>query len=87
MGTRGSFHDIDSEGRSAMRIAITGGTGFVGSHLARALISSRHEVVLIARGLDDRDGSVRDLPDTRFFASDLSNVEGLARAFSGCGPP
>lgn len=68
-----------------MRIAITGGTGFVGSHLARALISSRHEVVLIAHGLDDRDGSVRDLPDTRFFASDLSNVEDLARAFSACG--
>jgi uncharacterized protein YbjT (DUF2867 family) len=68
-----------------MRIAITGGTGFVGRHLANALISSGHEVVLIARGLDDRGGSVQDWPNARFFATDLSNVSDLARAFAGCG--
>jgi NADH dehydrogenase len=68
-----------------MRVAITGGTGFVGRHFASALVSSGHEVVLIARGLDQRDSSVRDLPNTRFFSSDLSNVAELARAFSACG--
>lgn len=68
-----------------MRIAITGGTGFVGRHLAGTLVSSGHEVVLVARGLDSRDGGVRDLPNTRFFASDLSKVADLARAFSACG--
>jgi uncharacterized protein YbjT (DUF2867 family) len=68
-----------------MRIAITGGTGFVGRHLASALVSSGHEVVLIARGLDNRESGVKDLPNTRFFASDLSNVADLARAFSACG--
>jgi uncharacterized protein YbjT (DUF2867 family) len=68
-----------------MRIAITGGTGFVGRHLANQLVSSGHEVVSIARGLDNRGGRVGDLPNTRFFASDLSNVSDLARAFSACG--
>jgi uncharacterized protein YbjT (DUF2867 family) len=68
-----------------MRIAITGGTGFVGRHLARALSASGHEVVLIARGLDDRDRSVLELPNTRWFASDLSNIAELARAFAACG--
>jgi uncharacterized protein YbjT (DUF2867 family) len=68
-----------------MRIAITGGTGFVGRHLASALVSGGHEVVLVARGLDNRGGCVGDLPNTRFFASDLSNVSDLARAFSACG--
>ena len=34
-----------------MRIAITGGTGFVGSHLAQRLILEGHEVVLVARRL------------------------------------
>jgi NADH dehydrogenase len=68
-----------------MRIAITGGTGFVGRHLASGLVSSGHEVVLIARGLDHRGGGVKGLPNTRFFASDLSNVADLARAFSACG--
>ena len=41
-----------------MRIAITGGTGFVGRHLARLLAAKGHEVVLIARGVDQRDRSV-----------------------------
>jgi nucleoside-diphosphate-sugar epimerase len=68
-----------------MRIAITGGTGFVGRHLARALTASGHEVVLIARGLDDRDRSVLDLPRAHFFSSDLSRVSELTRAFAACG--
>jgi uncharacterized protein YbjT (DUF2867 family) len=68
-----------------MRIAITGGTGFVGRHLAGALLSSGHEVVLVARGLDNRGGSVQELTNVRFFASDLTNVSELARAFAACG--
>jgi uncharacterized protein YbjT (DUF2867 family) len=67
------------------RIAITGGTGFVGRHLARALSSAGYEVVLIARGQDRRDDSVLRLPGVRFVASDLSNAADLARGFEGCG--
>jgi uncharacterized protein YbjT (DUF2867 family) len=68
-----------------MRVAITGGTGFVGRHLAAALAAKGHEVILIARGLDDRDRGVSNLPNVRFFSSDLSSVPELARAFSACG--
>ena len=68
-----------------MRIAITGGTGFVGRHLARALVAKGHEVVLIARGLDNRDHGVLDLPNTRWFPSDLSSTSELSRAFAACG--
>jgi len=68
-----------------MRMAITGGTGFVGRHLARAIVSSGHEVILIARGADNRDRSILNLPNVRFFASDLSDVSELARAFAACG--
>jgi nucleoside-diphosphate-sugar epimerase len=57
-----------------MRIAITGGTGFVGRHLARLLAAKGHEVVLIARGVDQRDRSALDLPNAYFFPSDLSSV-------------
>ncbi len=49
-----------------MKIAITGGTGFVGGHLARALVREGHEVVLIARGLDRRDESIRRLGGARW---------------------
>jgi uncharacterized protein YbjT (DUF2867 family) len=67
-----------------MRIAITGGTGFVGRHLARALVSRGHEVVLIARGRDQRDASLRRLARTSFVAADLGDEGQLARAFAGC---
>jgi nucleoside-diphosphate-sugar epimerase len=68
-----------------MRVAITGGTGFVGRHLARALVSCGHEVALIARGEDQRDAAILQLPGVRFFRSDLSDVSELARAFAACG--
>ncbi len=68
-----------------MRIAITGGTGFVGRHLARELTARGHEVVLIARGTDRRDPSAFVIPSAQFFAADLSSVAELARAFSACG--
>lgn len=67
-----------------MKIAITGGTGFVGRHLARRLVLAGHEVVLIARGKDTRDTSILALPGATFVSSDLSNPAELARALSGC---
>jgi uncharacterized protein YbjT (DUF2867 family) len=32
-----------------MKVAITGGTGFVGRHLAKRLLDEGHEVLLLAR--------------------------------------
>ncbi len=67
-----------------MKIAITGGTGFVGRHLARALTLRGHQVVLIARGLDARDTEIRDLPNATFAAIGTSSQHELARAFAEC---
>jgi len=67
-----------------MRIAITGGTGFVGRHLARTLAQQDHEVVIIARGHDQRDRSIQALPGASFIVTDVSDEEQLANAFSGC---
>jgi uncharacterized protein YbjT (DUF2867 family) len=67
-----------------MRVAITGGTGFVGRHLAREVLARGHEALLIARGKDVRDESIYELAGVRFFASDLSDAQELRQAFSGC---
>lgn len=67
-----------------MRIAITGGTGFVGRHFARRVSAVGIEVVLIARGADRRDPAICDLAGARFAAADLSDVGELERAFEGC---
>lgn len=63
-----------------MRIAITGGTGFIGHHLAQRLAAEGVEVVLLARS--DREELNRQ--DMAFVASDLSDPAVLRKAFAGC---
>ena len=61
-----------------MRVAITGGRGFVGTHLARALRESGLEVVSIGRyrqGENAREGE---------FPIGLGSASELARAMTGC---
>ena len=67
-----------------MKIAITGGTGFVGRHLARSLIRDGHEVVLIARGVDHRDETIRQISGATFAPIGTGDEEKLVRAFEGC---
>ncbi|MEA2646585.1 MAG: hypothetical protein QOE92_1668 [Chloroflexota bacterium] len=67
-----------------MRIAITGGSGFVGRHLARDLAGQGHHVVLIARGVDRRDPSIFNAPGVTFAAIGTGDVDALAEAFDGC---
>lgn len=67
-----------------MKIAITGGTGFVGGHLARTLTSERHQVEIIARGADTRNGTIRKLGNSTFHPIGTDDEEKLAAAFAGC---
>lgn len=67
-----------------MRIAITGGTGFVGRNLARRLTSQGHEVVLISRGVDSRDPEIRGEKGATFLPIGTGDVAALSEAFQGC---
>jgi len=67
-----------------LKIAITGGTGFVGRNIARALVADGHEVALIARGHDRTDPSIHELSGARFFPIGLDDANELASAFAGC---
>ncbi len=67
-----------------MKIAITGGTGFVGRHLARTLAAAGHHVVLLARGDDQRDEPVRHLDRATFVAAGVDDEAQVRRAFAGC---
>jgi nucleoside-diphosphate-sugar epimerase len=72
------------ERRTLMKIAITGGTGFVGRNIARTLVANGHRVTLIARGCDQTDPTIRHLPGVSFIHAGLENPAELARAFSEC---
>lgn len=73
-------------GDVAVRIAITGGTGLVGRHLASRLVSLGHEVVSVSRGVH-RGPAARDLaarPSVTIARASVTEVPSLARAFDGC---
>jgi len=63
-----------------MRIAITGGSGFVGGRLARTLLAEGHDVVVIARGRDPHGEDLR----SRLVAASVEDEPALRRAFAGC---
>jgi NADH dehydrogenase len=58
-----------------MKIAITGGKGFIGSHLAKRLIDEGHDVVILTRW---------HIPEESMFVSDLSDIDQLKESFRGC---
>jgi len=64
-----------------MKIVITGGTGFIGSHLARRLVAEGHQVVLLARR---NHRQTRMHVNPTFVLSDLSDTAVLEHAFEGC---
>ena len=60
-----------------MRIAITGGAGFIGSHLVNRLKSEGHEIVSIDRRHQANEG-------VRSISCGLSDVSRLIDSFKGC---
>lgn len=61
-----------------MKIAVTGGAGFIGSHLARQLIAGGHEVVIVSR-------RPRPFADKALIAPvGLGSVAALQAAFADC---
>ncbi len=65
-----------------MKIAITGGTGFVGRHLAERLVAGGHDVVVVGRG---SPAKVALLPGgVRVDSADITDESALGAAFSGC---
>ncbi len=67
---------------TTMRIAIAGGTGFVGSQLATHLAEQGHELVLVSRGNRARTASAAT--SAQFVRADVVTGTGLAEAFAGC---
>ncbi len=67
-----------------MRILVSGGAGFIGSHFARRLLAAGEEVVVLDKLT--YSGNRANLPDgIEFHRGDIAEPEDVARAARGCG--
>ncbi len=69
-----------------MKILITGGTGFVGSHIAAALLQDGHEVRLLARRPERVDGVFEPLgvQPSDVVVGDATDRAAVHRGLDGC---
>lgn len=67
-----------------MRILITGGCGFIGTHLVDKLINNNHQVMVYDNLSSGQSNRLN--PYAQLFMSDLSNTESLKVAFKNFQP-
>lgn len=71
-----------------MHILLTGGAGFIGSHVGQRLLRDGHEVTVIDDFNDFYDPAIKfenlaeRLPDARVIRADIRDPEAVSRAFS-----
>lgn len=66
-----------------MRVFVTGGTGFIGHYVVRALLEKGHEVVIATRH-PNKVPSLRSQPSVSFVEASLTDFDKLAKGLEGC---
>jgi len=63
-----------------MKIMITGGTGFVGSHLCDELINDKHKVILLARNEHKKENIIKNIHKINLEYVDVTNFLELEKS-------
>jgi len=71
---------------AAVRVLVTGGTGFIGSHATAALLAAGHEVRLMARTPSkvERVLAPRGIVPTEVVPGDMADADAVRAAIGGC---
>jgi UDP-N-acetylglucosamine/UDP-N-acetyl-alpha-D-glucosaminouronate 4-epimerase len=68
---------------SRMSFLVTGGAGFIGSHLAEELIRRGHAVRVADSLITGKRGNLQHLPQVEFLEGDLADLDTARRAVEG----
>ena len=70
-----------------MRILVTGGAGFIGSHIVEQSVAMGHEVAVVDNLWEEGGGKEQNIhPDARFFRADITNAAELQSIFEEVRP-
>jgi UDP-glucose 4-epimerase len=62
-----------------MNVCVTGGAGYIGSHLVAALVGNGHDVTIV----DSLENGTRVHPKCRFFSHDIREIDQIERELMG----
>src|SRR5829696_5801645 len=71
---------------ASMKVLVTGGTGFVGSHTVKAIVDAGHDLRLLVRSPDRLASALEPLGvrDVDHVVGDATDAESVRRAMDGC---
>jgi UDP-glucose 4-epimerase len=70
-----------------MKILVTGGAGFIGSHIVDQLIAANHEVAIVDNLWDEGGGKKANInPAAKFYFADITNDAALSKVFDEVQP-
>ena len=70
-----------------MRILVTGGAGFIGSHIVDQYVAAGHEVAVVDNLWEEGGGKQANLnPKASFYRADITDEESLSRIFDEVRP-
>ena len=67
-----------------MKVLVTGGAGFIGSHFAKRLAAAAHEVVVLDKLTYSGNTANLDGADVELVVGDICDPEAVAEAGRGC---
>ena len=67
-----------------MKVAVTGGTGFIGRHLVKALVSAGHEVRVLSRGINGGQKLLQETAGVELVEATIRDAPQIVRAIKDC---